>query len=61
MVLCLIFPLAAVAGDASYKIVYDGGSVAGVKAGTDMKLFIDTDKIRLTRDKADESSFLPPQ
>jgi hypothetical protein len=34
----------------SYKIIYDGGSLTTAKAGTDMKLFIDSDRIRITRD-----------
>jgi hypothetical protein len=47
--LCLLFPLTAIAGDNSYKIMYDGGSVANAKAGTDMKLFIEGANIRVTR------------
>jgi hypothetical protein len=37
--------------DNSYKVIYDGGSVQGVKAGNDMKLFLDQTQIRLVRDK----------
>jgi hypothetical protein len=47
--LCLLFPLTAIAGDNSYKIMYDGGSVANAKAGTDMKLSIDGSNIRIMR------------
>jgi CxxC motif-containing protein (DUF1111 family) len=43
--------MAAFAGDNSYKIAYDGGSIPGLKAGTDMKLIIDGDKIRIVKDK----------
>jgi len=42
--LCILFPASAFAGDNSYKIVYDGGSLPNAKAGTDMKLYIDADK-----------------
>jgi hypothetical protein len=49
----VLFPLASFAGDNSYKIAYDGGSLPDVKAGTDMKLFIEGDKIRIVKDKND--------
>jgi hypothetical protein len=51
--LCILFPICAVAGDNSYKIGYDGGSIPGVKAGTDMKLFIDGANIRIMKDKTE--------
>lgn len=51
--LCLSFPLASFAADNSYKIIYDGGSLADVKAGNEMKLFIEGDKIRIVKDKTD--------
>lgn len=51
--LCLIFPLSAVAGDNSYKIVYDGGSLPNAKAGTDMKLYIVGNSVRITKDKTE--------
>ena len=47
---CLAVPFAAVAADGSYKITYDGGSVQGLKPGNDMKLFIETNQIRIMRD-----------
>jgi hypothetical protein len=53
LLLCVLFPLASFAGDNSYKIAYDGGSLPDVKAGTDMKLFIEGDKIRIVKDKND--------
>jgi hypothetical protein len=49
--LCLLFPLSAIAGENSYKIVYDGGSLPDSKAGTDMKLFIEGNNIRIMKDK----------
>lgn len=51
--LCLIFPLSAIAGDNSYKIVYDGGSLPNAKAGTDMKLYIVGNSVRITKDKTE--------
>jgi hypothetical protein len=49
--LCILFPVTAFAGDTSFKIAYDGGSIAGLKAGTDMKLFIDGNQIRIMSGK----------
>lgn len=43
--LCILFPISAFAGDNSYRVVYDGGSILGAKAGTDMKLYMDAGKI----------------
>ncbi len=49
--LCMLLPAAGMAGDNSYRVVYDGGSVPDVKAGTGLKLFIDGSQVRFTRDK----------
>ena len=38
--------------DAGYKVTYDGGSLPELKAGAGMKLYIDSNQIRLFRDKA---------
>jgi len=51
--LCFLFPISAVAGEFGYKIIYDGGSLSESKAGTDMKLFIEGNNIRIVRDKSD--------
>ena len=48
--LCVLFPAVAFAGDNSYKITYDGGSVPGVKTGTEVKLYLDSDKVRLVKE-----------
>ena len=50
LLLCILFPISAVAGDNGYKIAYDGGSLPGAKAGTDMKLYIDGSNIRIKKD-----------
>jgi hypothetical protein len=50
--LCVSVPTATFAvSDNSYKVIYDGGSIQGVKAGNEMKLFLDQTQIRLVRDK----------
>lgn len=46
-------PMAIFAADNNYKVTYDGGSVPDIKAGTGMKLYIDSNQIRLVRNKAD--------
>jgi hypothetical protein len=53
VVLCLVVPLTVFAGDAGYKVSYDGGSIANEKAGTGMRLLIESNQIRLVKDKAD--------
>lgn len=53
MILCCAIPITAFAGDNSYKVTYDGGSIQDVKAGTGMKLFIDPNQIRLVKDKGE--------
>jgi len=44
VLLCVLFPVAAFAGDGGYKVGYDGGSVPGVKTGTGVKLHIEGKK-----------------
>ena len=51
--LCMIFPVSALAGDNSYKIAYDGGSIPNLKAGTDLKLYLDGNNIRIVKDKTE--------
>jgi len=53
ILLCLAMPLMVFAGDNGYKVKYDGGSIPDAKAGTDMKLIIDSNQVRLLRDKGD--------
>ena len=51
--LCISFPVCAFAGDNSYKIVYDGGSIASAKAGTNMKLLIEGSNVKVVSYKSD--------
>jgi hypothetical protein len=53
VILCLAMPLAAFGGDNSYKVTYDGGSLGDAKAGTGMKLFIESNQIRLVKNGSD--------
>ena len=51
--LCLIVPVAAFANDKdnTYKVAYDGGSVAGVKTGNGLSLSIEPKQFRLLKGK----------
>jgi hypothetical protein len=53
VVLCFVIPITTFASDNGYKVTYDGGSIPETKAGTGMKLFIETNQIRLVRDKGE--------
>jgi hypothetical protein len=53
VVLSTIMPIMAFAGDSSFKVIYDGGSVPATKAGQSMKLFIDQNQIRFVEGKKD--------
>ena len=46
VVLCFFLVNLAFAGDNSYKVKYDGGSLTDVKAGSEVKLVLDGDKIK---------------
>jgi hypothetical protein len=53
LMLCLLFPGVALAGDSGYRVSYDGGSVPGAKAGAKVKLYIEADKLRVMDDKTE--------
>jgi len=50
LLLCLALPLTLVAGETSYKVTYDGGSLPDTKSGAGLHMFIDQDKVRFIRD-----------
>jgi hypothetical protein len=52
-VLCVLLSLGVAAADNGYNVKYDGGSVTNVKAGNEVRLFIEGNQIRVVRDKAD--------
>jgi hypothetical protein len=54
VVLCMAIPAAVFGGgDNGYNVRYDGGSLAGLKSGTDVKLYIDANQIRFVKWKSD--------
>jgi hypothetical protein len=56
LLLCVCFPITALASDNGYKIDYDGGSIQNYKAGTSMRLTIEGDHIHIMKDKEDVAS-----
>jgi len=50
LVLSLLVPATAVAGDNGYKVTYDGGSLPDTKSGTGMKIYIDPGQVRFVKD-----------
>ena len=51
VLLCCVVP--AMAAEDGYKVVYDGGSIPGAKTGTELRLFIESNRIRFVSKKAD--------
>jgi CxxC motif-containing protein (DUF1111 family) len=54
LILCLlliVIPVTLSARDNGYNIKYDGGSVPDVKAGSDLRMYIDANQIRLLNGK----------
>jgi hypothetical protein len=49
--LCAALPMLVLAEDSGYKVIYDGGSVPGIKSGTGVKLYIEANQIRFVKDK----------
>ena len=43
----------AFAGDDSYTVKYDGGSVPDLRVGSDLKLYIESNQFRFAKDKKD--------
>jgi hypothetical protein len=61
IVLCLLFPVAAFAtdNDNSYKVIYDGGSLQHVKAGSDVRIIVDPAQFRIVRGKDEQLVAVP--
>ena len=52
ILLCVAVPLTTFAAD-GYKVAYDGGSIPEVKTGSELRLFIEQDRIRFMTKKAE--------
>jgi hypothetical protein len=51
-VLAIVIPISVLAGDNGYKVTYDGGSLADIKSGIGLKLYIEGNQARLVKDNA---------
>jgi hypothetical protein len=51
-VLSIVIPISVLAADNGYKVTYDGGSLADIKSGTGLKLYIEGNQARLVKDSA---------
>src|SRR5580658_5578559 len=49
--LLIVLPITMSARDNGYTVKYDGGSVPDVKSGSDLRLYIDANQIRLVKGK----------
>jgi hypothetical protein len=47
MMLCLLVPMSVIAADSGYKVTYDGGSIPDIKAGTGLRLYIESNQLSL--------------
>ncbi len=56
--LCAVVPITAFASENSFKVDYDGGSLSDMKNGAGLRLYIDSNQIRLMKDKK-ESATIP--
>lgn len=50
LALCLVIPMTAVAAESGYAVMYDGGSLQDLKAGTKMRMYLEGDKIRFAEE-----------
>jgi CxxC motif-containing protein (DUF1111 family) len=53
VLLCAMISTAALCGEDGYKVSYGGGSVQGVKTGANVRIHVDPNQIRFTKDKED--------
>ncbi len=49
LLLCIVIPAVLFAGENSYKVKYDGGSLSDLKVGEDVKLVLEQDKIHFVK------------
>jgi hypothetical protein len=51
MMLCLLVPMSVIAADSGYKVTYDGGAIPDIKAGTGLRLYIESNQLSLVSNK----------
>lgn len=59
LLLCLALSVALAAKDSGYSVIYDGGSLPGLKSGTKLKMYIDSDGIKLMDGKSLVATVVP--
>jgi hypothetical protein len=61
VILCLVIPTALIAADSqpAFKVKYDGGSLQNAKAGTDLKLYVDSNSVRIMQGATEIANILP--
>ena len=53
LLFCVLVPITAFADNNGYKVTYDGGSLTDTKAGAGVRLFIEGDHVRFSKDGKD--------
>jgi hypothetical protein len=61
VILCLAIPTALIAVDSqpSFKVKYDGGSLQNAKAGSDLRVYVDSNSVRIMQGKTEMANILP--
>jgi hypothetical protein len=61
VILCLAIPTALIAVDSqpSFKVKYDGGSLQNTKAGSDLKVYVDSNSVRIMQGTTEIVNILP--
>jgi hypothetical protein len=61
VILCLAIPTALIAIDSqpSFKVKYDGGSLQDAKAGSDLKIYVDSNSVRIMKGETEIANILP--
>jgi len=61
VILCLVIPTALIAAESqpTFKVKYDGGSLQNAKAGADLKLYVDSNSVRIMQGDTEVASILP--
>jgi hypothetical protein len=58
LMICVLIPASAFAGENGYKVAYDGGTLADSKAGTEMRMVLEGDHV-LIKKKDKEIASIP--
>lgn len=53
LALCVIVPATLFAGESGYGVMYDGGSLPGVKTGSKVRMYIEANQIRFVQEGKD--------